>query len=45
MRKRHDLPRGYSAKKVQTSRSEKKKTFLFRKCREKSGNNEVVLQS
>ena len=44
-KKRHDLPRGYSAKKVQTSRSEKKKTLLFRKSREKSGNDEAVLQS
>ena len=41
---RHDLPRGYSAKKVQTSRSEKKKALLFRKSREKSDNDEAVLQ-
>ena len=44
-KKRHDLPRRYSVKKVQSSRSEKKKTLLFRKSREKSGNDEAVLQS
>ena len=38
-----NLPREYSTKKVQTSRSEKKKTLLFRKTREKSGNDEAVL--
>ena len=45
MKKRQDLPREYSAKKEQTSRSKKKKTLLFRKSREKSGNDEAVLQS
>ena len=43
--KRHDLPQGCSAKKVQTSISERKKTLLFSKSREKSGNDEAVLLS
>ena len=42
---RHDLPQGYSAKKVQTSRSEKRKTLLFKKSKKKNGNYEAVLQS
>ena len=42
---RHNPLGGYSARKVQAFISENKETLLFRKGREKSGNDEVVLQS
>ena len=42
---RHNLWASYSAKNLQSFGSKKKKTLLFRKGMEKSGNYEAVLQS